>query len=340
MRSRADVRTVVSPMSRPETTSVTVRRMSACSSRRAAMGSASASATSCSMSARWSAKASSCARWVTARCPNEARSRSTSATSSSMRSVSAYRMSLGVIKCPCTCRSSVSPATHASAPPGASPRRRRTTVATCVVAPASASAACRVSVCAVSNSASTCSAVARTCASGSCRAPRSASASQWWESATRAQAATSASYTTGRGGLGGRARDGQAVGDTAHEVGVADPGERTGAGQLSVGVGVGDVQRGPPLLPPAEDYVEAGGDFVPCSRQVPRPRRQPLGPGCRKAATVQGGTLTFRRGRVQRRRRRRRSGRTRCSHWCSGSGRRRPEPCSSDCPCSPSVCRD
>lgn len=54
-------------------------------------------------------------------------------------------------------------------------------------------------------------------------------------------------HLAGRGGLGDRAGDGQAVGDAAHEVGVADAGERAGAGRLSGGVGVGDVRRGPPL---------------------------------------------------------------------------------------------
>ena len=116
IRSRMAVRTVASPMSRPATTSVTVRSPSASSSRRAATGAASAtvaiasaSATSCSMSAWWPAKASSRARKATARWPKEARSASTSAASSSMRAVSAYRMSLRVSRWPWAWRSSVRP---------------------------------------------------------------------------------------------------------------------------------------------------------------------------------------------------------------------------------------
>ncbi|MEY9485563.1 hypothetical protein RKD26_001357 [Streptomyces calvus] len=57
-----------------------------------------------------------------------------------------------------------------------------------------------------------------------------------------------------RVGLGGGAGQGQAVGDAAHQVGVADPGEAALAGRPGRGVGVGDVGRVPQL-----ERVDAGG---------------------------------------------------------------------------------
>ncbi|WP_327312671.1 PucR family transcriptional regulator [Streptomyces sp. NBC_01235] len=50
-----------------------------------------------------------------------------------------------------------------------------------------------------------------------------------------------------RGGPGDGTGDGQAVGDAAHEVGVADAGERAGARGNGGGVGVGDERRVPQL---------------------------------------------------------------------------------------------
>ncbi len=115
--------------------------------------------------------------------------------SSAMRSVSAYRISLIVAKCPCACRSSVSRSTHAAADPGTSPRTRRTRAVMRVEVSSSASAARWVSSCTAVNSASTCCAVARSSPNGLASAPSSGSDSQWYRSWARAQSAASCPYT-------------------------------------------------------------------------------------------------------------------------------------------------
>ncbi len=208
IRSRMDVRTVASPMSSPAITSVTVRSPSVSSSSRAATGAACAtvasspaSATSPPISSWCPANASSRPRNATARCPNAPSSASASPATSSIRAVSAYRISFSVSTCPCARRSSVSPATHPAASRGASPRSRRTSPVSRSKAPARASAAWSVSVLTVSNSARTCSAVPRTSSNGPPRAPSSASPSQWYESAARTHAPTSASYTSAVGSI-------------------------------------------------------------------------------------------------------------------------------------------
>ena len=198
------MRTVASPMSRPATTSVTVRSPSASSSRRSATGAASAtvaiasaSAASCSISAWWSAKASSRARKATARCAEAARSASASAASSSMRSVSAYRMSLRVSKCPWAWRSSVSPVTHSSALRG------------CLAAHASydrgdARGGLGERVGGLPGQGLDGLELGQHLLGGGPQLRRAACAdrrvraspSQWWESAARTQAAASASYTS------------------------------------------------------------------------------------------------------------------------------------------------
>ncbi len=81
-------------------------------------------------------------------------------------------------------------------------------------------------------------------------------------------------------------REGEAVGDTAHEIGVADPGERSRPDGAGGGVGVGDVRRLPAL-----HRVNPGGTAVGALHGVPQKHQRAVVEQCVAAALERGGDL-------------------------------------------------